>query len=378
MKSGVSAVFAVCLGGLIRESAGCSTVRVDTPDGPVIARTLEIGGSAVGTNPDLHGLSSVISHPEGEAEGGVHSNSPGLLACPTNNTLSWTAKYAHLNVGWGEAMNVKGLTVSGHTLRESLYENEVGKPTSKPALCWTDFAQWAVALHTSVAEVVAALDTVSMTYQGSKTDSGLRIHWTVEDKTGGVVLEYIKGKAVVHNNTVGVLTNDPPFDWHLRNLNNYVNLRPDMPQVSPGMQVDSEFGTVPRVIGHGSNLNGIPGSSTPPDRFVRMWYHRRLAELNVPPRNISEGVSLAQAVLSTVYLPKGAVAMAPGDYYQWEFTQWTVIKVPSRAEFYFRGYGEDRWRVVHVDRMPPVSRNYNVFQGTIVEAAEDVTDLRGR
>jgi len=369
MKAGVWAVFAVCFGGLISESAGCSTVRVDTPDGPVIARTLEIGGDRSPTDPDFHGRNFVISHPKGEAGGGA------LSSC--NNTLGWTAKYTHLNLGWGESMNVMGLTVSAQTFRESLYQNE-GGDASKPALCWTDLAQWIVANHASVSEVVAALDTVSVIYQGSKTDSGLRVHWTVEDKTGGVVVEYMKGKAVVHNNTVGVLTNDPPFDWHLRNLNNYVNLRPDMPQVSPGMQVNTELGTVPRVIGHGSNLNGIPGGSTPADRFVRLWYLRSIAETNVPPRNISEGVGLAAAVISSVYLPKGAVAAGKGDYYSWEFTQWTVIKVPSRSEFYFRGYMEDRWRVIHLDRMPPVSRSFNVFQGGIVEAAEDVTDLGGK
>jgi choloylglycine hydrolase len=31
----------------------------------------------------------------------------------------------------------------------------------------------------------------------------------------------------LHNNTaVGVMTNDPTWDWHLQNLNNYVALQP--------------------------------------------------------------------------------------------------------------------------------------------------------
>ena len=37
-----------------------------------------------------------------------------------------------------------------------------------------------------------------------------------------IVVEYVKGELRLHNNTkVGVMTNDPTWDWHLQNLNNY-------------------------------------------------------------------------------------------------------------------------------------------------------------
>ena len=36
------------------------------------------------------------------------------------------------------------------------------------------------------------------------------------------MVEYVKGELRLHNNTkVGVMTNDPTWDWHLQNLNNY-------------------------------------------------------------------------------------------------------------------------------------------------------------
>ena len=37
-----------------------------------------------------------------------------------------------------------------------------------------------------------------------------------------IVVEYVKGELRLHNNTkVGVMTNDPTWDWHLQNLINY-------------------------------------------------------------------------------------------------------------------------------------------------------------
>lgn len=38
------------------------------------------------------------------------------------------------------------------------------------------------------------------------------------------MVDYKAGSLRVHKNTVGVLTNDPAFEWHLENLDNYVGL----------------------------------------------------------------------------------------------------------------------------------------------------------
>ena len=66
------------------------------------------------------------------------------------------------------------------------------------------------------------------------------------------VVEYLDGVLHVHNNTVGVMTNDPDFSWHLRNLNNFVSLSGSWPQQSFSAQ--TEVGAVPRSVGHGFNL----------------------------------------------------------------------------------------------------------------------------
>ena len=67
----------------------------------------------------------------------------------------------------------------------------------------------------------------------------------------------------VYESKVGVLTNSPEYPWHLVNLRNYVNLRPE-----PAASVELG-GEKLTPVGSGSGLLGIPGDYTPPSRFVR-------------------------------------------------------------------------------------------------------------
>lgn len=42
------------------------------------------------------------------------------------------------------------------------------------------------------------------------------LHWAIADSEGNsIVVEYINGSLNIHNNDVGVLTNDPDYIWHL-------------------------------------------------------------------------------------------------------------------------------------------------------------------
>lgn len=51
-----------------------------------------------------------------------------------------------------------------------------------------------------------------------------QLHWIIADKSGCIVVESVKDGLKVYENSVGVLTNNPPFDMQLQNLNNYMSL----------------------------------------------------------------------------------------------------------------------------------------------------------
>ena len=53
----------------------------------------------------------------------------------------------------------------------------------------------------------------------------LEIHYSIYDKTGaGIIIEFTNKGRTVYKNTVGVCTNSPPYDFHMINLRNYVEL----------------------------------------------------------------------------------------------------------------------------------------------------------
>ena len=51
-----------------------------------------------------------------------------------------------------------------------------------------------------------------------------QLHWMISDKNSSIVIEPLKNGLKIYENPVGVLTNNPTFDYHLMNLNNYMSL----------------------------------------------------------------------------------------------------------------------------------------------------------
>ena len=95
------------------------------------------------------------------------------------------------------------------------------------------------------------------------------VHWRMADITGKqIVLEIVDGQPNFYENTLGVLTNSPGFDWHMTNLNNYINLYPGTtnPRTLGNIKLSS--------FGAGSGFLGIPGDVTPPSRFIRAAFYQ--------------------------------------------------------------------------------------------------------
>eukprot|EP00994_Dinema_validum_P009216 NODE_895_length_1249_cov_112.442500_g664_i0.p1 GENE.NODE_895_length_1249_cov_112.442500_g664_i0~~NODE_895_length_1249_cov_112.442500_g664_i0.p1 ORF type:complete len:361 (+),score=50.44 NODE_895_length_1249_cov_112.442500_g664_i0:74-1156(+) len=323
----------------------CSSIRIKAPTTDVIARTMELaaGGKAGVTW-------SVSLYPRG----GSHRQSlcgEGMMA--------WQSVYGYVGIDsppphlTTDGINERGLTVSEHTLRGAGYQPVHAGGLN---LCWLDLTPWALANFETVAGVVAALQNVSVV----KTVPGGRFHWAVDDAVGGhAVIEYVAGTLRVHNNSVGVLTNDPPYAWHLENLNTYVGLSSAWPTGDEGIQVETEIGATPSVIGHGFNLMGIPGDYSPRSRFVRLFYLRQYAELNDgPPRTLDSALRLGAGLLNNVFMMPGTVADDPkhGDH-QLSFTQYSLLKLPQARQLYFKPYGSLQWAKVDLNRVDFTKRS---------------------
>lgn len=169
-------------------------------------------------------------------------------------------------------------------------------------------------------------------------------HWRFGEPGGRqVVLEIIDEKPVFYENTLGVLTNSPSFDWQLTNLNNYVNLRSGAVPVNRigGMELSS--------FGGGSGLLGIPGDLTPPSRFVRAAFYQCTAPVLA---TASETVFQAFHILNNFDLPIGiqtAPGVEPADIPS--ATQFTDAVDLSGRKIYFRTMYDSTIRCIDLGRI---------------------------
>eukprot|EP00438_Fugacium_kawagutii_P009084 Skav200013 [mRNA] locus=scaffold1611:6512:7732:+ [translate_table: standard] len=251
-----------------------------------------------------------------------------------------------------EGMNEEGLTISAHYLAQAVYE---APSAAMPSVSALDLVPAILANCSSVDDAIQLLESVHVVTPelGMQNFGGL--HWAMADSSGrSVIVEYLEGKRTVLENHPRVMTNDPDIRWHWRNLNTYVNLSPNYPWQNDILQIktDDDIGAVPRPIGHGWNLFGLPGDSSPPSRFVRLFYLRGYAMKSQQVKSFKDAVVLGTGLLNNIFLPLGPVAGNPREAGDGpELTDYAVLKSCQDKVMLIRGYVNSQWRQIDLNRL---------------------------
>lgn len=177
-----------------------------------------------------------------------------------------------------------------------------------------------------IAEVKEKLDMISVANASLLQKEGLPQHFYVKDASGkSIVIEpSVKLGFKVFDNEVGVMTNNPSFDWHLKNLRNYTSLSD---QMAKDIQLGSA--TFPS-FGKGSGLRGMPGDYTSPSRFVRAATLLQFSEATDSKHAINKGFH----ILDASDIVKGVIKLEDSLQY----TQYTSIYNLTQREMYIRLY----------------------------------------
>ena len=92
------------------------------------------------------------------------------------------------------------------------------------------------------------------------------LHWIIADKDESIVVESVREGIKIYDNPVGVLTNNPPFDVQLFNLNNYRHLSST---IGPNLfSKELELKEYSRGVGG----IGLPENLSSMLRFVRAFF----------------------------------------------------------------------------------------------------------
>ena len=135
-------------------------------------------------------------------------------------------------------------------------------------LAVNDLGHWVLGNFENVAQVKQALESKQVAIWVPPVavfgNVPAPAHCAIYDKSGaGLVIEILDGQVQVFDNTVGVLTNDPEFTWHLKNMNNYAHL-------TNVDHSDGQYNNLKVSEYHGgSALSSLPSTQTSVGRFVK-------------------------------------------------------------------------------------------------------------
>ena len=126
------------------------------------------------------------------------------------------------------------------------------------------------------------------------------LHWIISDATGSIVAEPMADGLRIYDNPIGILTNNPPFDFHMHYLCNFLNLTPQEPE--PIFCKKLSLMPYSRAMGG----IGLPGDASSASRFVRAAFHKLNA---VTDGTEAANVSQFFHILDSVAMLNGSVLL---------------------------------------------------------------------
>lgn len=189
-----------------------------------------------------------------------------------------------------------------------------------------EFIPWILGQCKSVKEAREYLSRLNLCDTPFSEDLPLSpLHWMIADRDGAIVVESVKEGLQIYENPAGVLTNNPPFSYHVTHLCDYMTLSNQPPT--------SHFGKEYLVpYSRGMGAMGLPGDFSSASRFVRAAFVR---ENSVSDADEMASVSQFFHILGAVEHIRGCVLLAGGKY---EITAYTSCINLDRGIYYYTTY----------------------------------------
>lgn len=252
-----------------------------------------------------------------------------------------------------DAVNEKGLGMAGlNFVGNAVYASSA---PGKDNVAVHEFIPWILSRCATVREARVLLDRMNLTGEPfSPALPAAQLHWLLADRDEAIAIEPLREGLCIRHNPAGVLTNNPPFDQQMLQLNQYMQLSPKAPKNS----FSKRLPLYPHSRGMGAL--GLPGDLSSQSRFVRAAF----VKLNsVSGDSEAESVSQFFHILGSVDQPRGCCEVDGGNY---EYTIYTSCCNASRGIYYYTTYGNHQISAVDMNREQldgeaPIS--YPVLQG---------------
>ena len=165
-----------------------------------------------------------------------------------------------------------------------------------------------------------------------------QLHWIIADKTGAITVESMQDGLHVYDNPVGVLTNNPPFEFQMAALSNYRALSPKQPENTFGQGIELT------AYSRGMGAIGLPGDLSSQSRFIRVAF-TKLNSKSGDGEN--ESISQFFHILGSVDQQRGCCEVNDGKY---EITLYTSCCNCDKGIYYYKTYDNSQITAVDMHR----------------------------
>lgn len=231
-----------------------------------------------------------------------------------------------------DAMNEYGLGMAGLNFVGNAKYNEVIE--GKENVAQFEFISFILSTCKNVLEAknkIKEINLVKTPY--NEYYPAAKLHWILRDINDCIVVEAMEDGIHIYDNKTGSLTNNPPFNYQLENLKNYVSLNNDEPNKS--------FSFNEAFYSRGTGSVGLPGDLTSQGRFVRVVY---TAHFSVASPDENSSVNQFFHILESVWQTRGLCKI--NDKY--EITIYASCMNLNEGIYYYKTYDNPQISAVYL------------------------------
>lgn len=224
-----------------------------------------------------------------------------------------------------DAVNEEGLGMAGLNFPENADYKPVkeGMDNISPF----EFIPWILGQCATVEEaksLMANMNLVQINFSDSLPLAPL--HWIISDREKSITVESVKEGLKIYDNPVGILTNNPPFETQMFNLNNYMSLSKNNPTNNFAKSLDLS------IYSRGMGAIGLPGDLSSMSRFVKATFTKMNS---CSGDSEMESISQFFHILGSVEQQRGCVLLGENQY---EVTLYTSCCNTDKGIYYYTTY----------------------------------------
>ncbi len=236
-----------------------------------------------------------------------------------------------------DAINEKGLGMAGLNFVGNAYYKE--KIEGKDNITQFEFIPWILSQCATVEEAKKLIKKINLlNTQFNEKLPLAQLHWIISDNNETITIESVKEGIKIYENPVGVLTNNPPFDKQMFELNNYMHLSAKTPENNFSKKLNLETYSL------GMGAIGLPGDLSSQSRFIRAVFVKMNS---ISLEGEKESVSQFFHILNSVDQQRGCCDLGDGKY---EITMYTSCCNTNKGIYYYTTYDNHQITAINMHK----------------------------